>query len=209
MKKICAIILCVILSIGIVGCGKSDENNSSDKNEVKVNHNSNEKVQDGMKFTILGISKEAPVGDMDEKMKYKENGEYFQTGMEAKKVADYDYVVVDLKVENTTDEAIKLFQTGWYAQAEDGYEFKNIKVTDKLDNQQVPSKYTFEAKVKIPVEKSLNITKINVKYNLKDYSDLGAAMEDSKNGMSKEKIKEKYPHLYVDNFIEFNNLEIK
>lgn len=208
MKKICSIILCIVLSMGVIGCNKSDDIKTNDT-KPKVEENSNEKTVDGMKFTITKVSKEAPVGDTDENGGYKENGEYFTVGMENKKVADYDYVVVDIKVENTTDEAVKLFQTGWYAQAEDGYEFENIKVTDKLDNQQVPSKYSFEAKVKIPVEKALKLTKINVKYNLKDYSDLGAAMEELNNGMSKDDIKKKYPHLYVDNFIEFNNLQIK
>jgi hypothetical protein len=213
MRKIYVLFIALIVSVGLISCGAKTKNEEPKESDTKASdvkkESTNEKSLDGLKYTVLKVSKEAPIGDMNADMSYNEKGEYFQTGLTAKKVSDYDYVVIDLKVENTTDKAVKLFQTGWYATAADGYEFKDITVTDKLNNEQVPSKYSFEAKVKIPVEKSLNLDKINLKYNLKDYSDLGAAMEDATKGMSKSDIQKKYSHLYKDNFIEFGTLEIK
>ncbi|MEG2353312.1 MAG: metallophosphoesterase [Clostridium sp.] len=191
MKKY-ILIIAAVLNILLIGCGSI---------------NSDEKIVDGMKFTITGLTKEAPVGNINEDMSCNKNGEYFQTGNTSKKVSDYEYIVMDLKVENTTDKAVKFFRRGWNATGPDGYEFTNISVTDKLRDEEVSAKHSFRAQVKVPVEKALNIIKINIKYNLKDYSDLVLSMKDMEAGMSIEEVKAKYPQLYIDNFIEFNNLK--
>ena len=91
----------------------------------------------------------------------------------------------------------------------DGYELKNIRVTDKLNNDQVPSNYSFDAQVKIPFEKKLNAGEIQLKYNLKDYTNLVKAMQEATKGTTKDDIKKKYPELYKDNYVDFGTIKIQ
>ncbi|MEW8956189.1 hypothetical protein [Clostridium sp.] len=211
MKKIISVLLSGVMILGLTSCGSTKKASdgvatvSSESSEKE-----NEKVVDGVKFTIGTISSEDIKGDMNSDGSMNiEKGEYFQFGTEVKNASDYKYVVIDIKVENTTDKVVKLFQTGWNASLKDGYELKNIKVTDKLNNEQVPSKYAFDAQVKIPMEKNLKADEIKLKYNLKDYSNLPKVIKAAAEGKTKEDIQKEYPELYKDNFIDFGTLKIK
>ncbi|SHK34803.1 hypothetical protein SAMN02745163_03647 [Clostridium cavendishii DSM 21758] len=212
--KVISVLLSGLIVFSFIGCGnsqassKSVNDGSTKKEESKDKEN--EKTVDGVKFAIGKISKEEIKGDMNSDGKInKESGEYFQSGLDIKKAIDYEYVVVNVKVENTTDKVVKLFQTGWNATMKDGYELKDIKVNDKLNNEEVPSKYSFDAQVKIVVEKKLNAGEIKLKYNLKDYSNLGKAMQEAMNGATKEDVKKKYPELYKDNYVDFGTIKIQ
>lgn len=210
-KKVVGILLCCMVTFGLIACGGNKEttDTSTKQEEITSGQNSNEKIVDGVRFTIGAISKEDIKGDMNSNGTMNiESGEYFQFGVDSKKAADYEYIIINVKVENTTDKVVKLFQTGWNATMKDGYELKNIKVTDKLNNEQVPSNYSFEAQAKIPVEKSLNASEVELKYNLKDYSNVLKAMQEAAKGKTKDDIKKEYPELYKDNYVEFGTIKI-
>jgi hypothetical protein len=213
-NKLICLLLSGLIVFSFVGCGNDAKTTSnsteSSSSQEEAKSNDNEKTVDGVKFTVGSISKEEIKGDMNSDGKANiTSGEYFQFGMNKKKAADYEYVVVDVKVENTTDKVVKLFQTGWNATMKDGYELKNIKVTDKLENQEVPSNYSFDAQVKIPVEKKLDAKELQLKYNLKDYSNLLKATQEAAKGAKKEDVQKKYPELYKDNYVDFGTIEIK
>ncbi|HDF5636636.1 TPA: hypothetical protein SOL41_003507 [Clostridioides difficile] len=207
MKKVLLLITVCLLSVGLVAC--SSTNNKDAENTTKKEKKANENEVDGIKITIKNVTKEDIKGDINEDGSFNENGEYFSDGIEKKKAADYVYEVVNVEVENKTDKAVKLFQTGWNAVGTDGYEFKDIKVTDKLDNQQVPANYKFDAQVKILVEKNMNVKEIVLKYNLKDYSRLFEAMEYANQGASKSDVEKKFPELYKDNWIELGEIKVE
>ncbi|MCC0686247.1 hypothetical protein [Clostridioides sp. ZZV14-6345] len=193
MKKILLCVIIGILGLTLVAC-------SSTASGDKIN---------GIEIVAKETSAEQIKADCNQDGSYNENGEYFQMGLDAAKASDYEYKIVNVSVKNTSDEAIKLFQTGWNATAKDGYEFEHIKVTDKLENQQVPANYSFDAQVKIPVEKKMNVKEIILKYNLKDYSNLTNAMKDASAGATKEDIQKKYPELYDDNWIELGTIKFE
>ncbi|MEG0133558.1 MAG: hypothetical protein RR782_05425 [Clostridium sp.] len=206
MRKIISVLLTVIITFALIGCNINKKEAPDLKTKEDISH---EKSVDGVKFNLGISSKEAIKGDMNSDGSVNlENGEYFQFGMDKKKASDYEYIIINITVENTTDKVVKMFQTGWNATTNDGYELENIKVTDKLNNEQVPSNYSFEAQVKIPVEKKLNVSEINLKYNLKDYSNLFKAMQESSSGKSLDAIKKEYPELYKDNFVNFGVIKI-
>ena len=73
----------------------------------------------------------------------------------------------------------------------------------------MPANYSFDAQVKILVEKKMNVKEIILKYNLKDYSNLTNAMKDASSGATKEDIQKKYPELYDDNWIEFGTIKFE
>ncbi|MGO1044481.1 hypothetical protein ACTPEO_17240 [Clostridioides difficile] len=193
MKKILLCVVVGILGMALVAC-------SSTASGDKIN---------GIEIVAKETSVEQIKGDCNQDGSYNEAGEYFQMGMDTAKVSDYEYKIVNVSVKNTSDKAVKLFQTGWNATAKDGYEFEHIKVTDKLENQQVPADYSFDAQVKILVEKKMNVKEIILKYNLKDYSNLANAMKDASAGASKEDIQKKYPELYDDNWIELGTIKFE
>ncbi|MCC0654729.1 hypothetical protein [Clostridioides sp. ES-S-0001-03] len=208
MKKTLLLIAVCLLSIGLVACSSTSYNknaNDATKKEKKANENE----VDGIKITVKDVTKEDVKGDINEDGSFNESGEYFSDGIEKKKASEYVYEVVNVEVENKTGKAVKLFQTGWNAVGTDGYEFKDIKVTDKLDNQQVPANYKFDAQVKILVEKNMNVKEIVLKYNLKDYSRLFEAMEFANQGASKSDVEKKFPELYKDNWIELGEIKVE
>lgn len=190
MKKVLLLFAVCLLSVGLVACSSTSNKDTGNttKKEKKVNNE-----VDGIKITVKDVTKEDVKGD----------------GIEKKKASEYVYEVVNVEVENKTDKAVKLFQTGWNAVGTDGYEFKDIKVTDKLDNQQVPADYKFDAQVKILVEKNMNVKDIVLKYNLKDYSRLFEAMEYANQGASKSDVEKKFPELYKDNWIELGEIKVE
>ncbi|HBG7746616.1 TPA: hypothetical protein KRE80_002118 [Clostridioides difficile] len=193
MKKILLCVIIGMLGLTLVAC-------SSTASGDKIN---------GIEIVAKETSAEQIKGDCNQDGSYNENGEYFQMGLDTAKASDYEYKIVNVSVENTSDEAIKLFQTGWNATAKDGYEFEHIRVADKLENQQVPANYSFDAQVKILVEKKMNVKEIILKYNLKDYSNLANAMKDASAGATKEDIQKKYPELYDDNWIELGTVKFE
>ncbi|HEK8952187.1 TPA: hypothetical protein STY74_004085, partial [Clostridioides difficile] len=90
-------------------------NNKDTGNTTKKEKKANENEVDGIKITVKDVTKEDIKGDINEDGSFNENGEYFSDGIEKKKAADYVYEVVNVEVENKTDKAVKLFQTGWNA----------------------------------------------------------------------------------------------
>ncbi|MBU3135135.1 hypothetical protein KPL39_02525 [Clostridium gasigenes] len=207
MKKTISFLLTGLITFTLIGC---TSNKQASTNVATKEDGLHEKSVDGVKFILGDVSKEIVKGDMNSDGSMNiESGEYFQFGIDKKKSADYEYVIINVKVENTTEKVVKLFQTGWKATMKDGYELKNIEVTDKLNDEQVPSNYSFEAQVKIPVEKNLNASEVELKYNLKDYSNLVKAMKESSNGKSVDNIKKDYPELYKDNFVDFGVIKIQ
>lgn len=197
-RKIILTFLVGILSLGITACS-TDEGVS----------NNNSKEIDGIKITVKSTSKEDIKGDSNEDGSPNEKGEFFGLGEDILIASDYEYKIVNVTVENKSDKAVKLFQTGWNAMDISEYEFENIEVTSKLDNQQVAPKESFDAQVKIPIEKALDVKEITLKYNLKDYSNLMNALNDAGEGLSKEDIQKKYPELYDDNWINLGTVKFE
>ncbi|HGM3508414.1 TPA: hypothetical protein ACKOR7_003006 [Clostridioides difficile] len=201
MKKVLALLFCimvVVLGVLLTIYFKKD----------KVQNNVSKEV-DGIKITVKGTRSEAVKGDSNEDGSPNSNGEFFTLGEDVLLASDYEYKIVDVSVENKSDKVVKLFQTGWNAVDISEYEFENIEVTGKLDNQQVAPGESFDAQVKIPVEKALEVKEINLKYNLKDYSNLPNVLEDALNGLSVEDAKKKYPELYIDNWIGLGTLKFE
>lgn len=208
MKKILSFILVFVLSIGLVACGSSNDNadktdGSENKKEdtQKNDQKSNEKIVDGVKFTLVNIEKGAVVGDRTKDNVSQENGEYFALGSKIVPVSDYEKISIQVKVENTTDKAISLSDLGWSAIMDDDFKLKNIEVPEKLKSQ-VPSNYSVEDKLNILVEKKMNIDtkKITLKYNLIDYTNMGKLISDTMSGIGEKEAKEKYPELFKENY---------
>ncbi|WP_227867081.1 hypothetical protein [Clostridioides sp. ZZV13-5731] len=201
MKKILALLFCivvVVLGVSLTIYLKKDELQNNVSKEV-----------DGIKITVKGTRSEEVKGDSNEDGSPSESGEFFTLGEDIFIASDYEYKVVDVSVENKSDKVVKLFQTGWNAVDISEYEFENIEVAGKLDNQQVAPGESFDAQVKIPVEKALDVKEINLKYNLKDYSNLMSALNDAGNGLSIEEVQKKYPELYDDNWIKLGTVKFE
>ncbi|MCC0740555.1 hypothetical protein KGF49_18890 [Clostridioides sp. ZZV14-5902] len=201
MKKILALLFCIVvvaLGVSLTIYLKKDELQNNVSKEV-----------DGIKITVKGTRSEEVKGDSNEDGSPSESGEFFTLGEDIFIASDYEYKVADVSVENKSDKVVKLFQTGWNAVDISEYEFENIEVTGKLDNQQVAPGESFDAQVKIPVEKALEVKEINLKYNLKDYSNLMSALNDAGNGLSIEEVQKKYPELYDDNWIELGTIKFE
>ncbi|EOY7425795.1 TPA: hypothetical protein KOY34_003625 [Clostridioides difficile] len=174
----------------------------------KVQSNVSKEV-DGIKITVKGTRSEPVKGDSNEDGSPNSSGEFFTLGEDILLASSYEYKIVDVLVENNNDKPIKLFQTGWNAVNTSEYEFENIEVTGKLDNQQVEPGESFDAQVKIPVEHALEVKELKLKYNLKDYSNLPNVLEDALNGLSVEDAQKKYPELYIDNWIELGTIKFE
>ncbi|MCC0785001.1 hypothetical protein IR152_18500 [Clostridioides sp. ES-S-0108-01] len=209
MKRFFLLIILCLLSIGVVACSSNDDNEDYD-DVPKIEKKSNPNEIDGIRITVKGVSKEEMKGDYDKDGTPNENGEYFGVGADAKKAADYEYKVVNVTVENTTDRPVKLFEAGWNKDGTDwDKKIKDIKVTDKLDNKEVPAHDKFDAQVKILTEKKMNVKEIVLKYNLTNYTNLEEAINYGDNGASKEDLKKRYPELYKENWIELGTIKFE
>ncbi|ENY8654602.1 hypothetical protein ACF1WA_003654 [Clostridioides difficile] len=201
MKKVLALLFCVmvvVLGVLLTIYFKKDKVQSNVSKEV-----------DGIKITVKGTRSEPVKGDSNEDGSPNSSGEFFTLGEDILPASSYEYKIVDVLVENNNDKPIKLFQTGWNAVNTSEYEFENIEVTGKLDNQQVEPGESFDAQVKIPVEHALEVKELKLKYNLKDYSNLPNVLEDALNGLSVEDAQKKYPELYIDNWIELGTIKFE
>lgn len=211
MKKKISALLCGLMVFSLVGCGgatsASDSETKGSVNQEAAKENPNEKTVDGVKFTISNISRENVKGDRTQDNVSSENGEYFANGSKTVKASDYEYIVVNIKVENTTDKAISLSQYGWLAQMKDGYKLKNKIVSDNL-KEQMPSNYSVDGQVKVLAEKKLAVKQFELKYNLIDYANMGKMVKDSISGKSEADCKIAYPELFKENYATFN-IEVK
>lgn len=214
-KKIITFMSMTFILITLVGCGNSSNTSAiSDTKELskqeetkKVEENPNEKTVDGVKFTVVNISREDANGDRTQDNVSAENGEYFAKGKKIVKASDYEYVTVKIKVENTTDKALTLSQYGWSAQMADGYKLKDNVISDELKSQ-MPSKYSVEGQVKILAEKKLAVKQFQLQYNLIDYTNFSKMLSDAISGKSEAECKKNYPEVFKENYITFN-IEVK
>lgn len=209
-KKIIAIILTTFAVINLISCSNSNSNNDTKEataQETKVDSNPNEKTVDGVKFILEGATKEPVKGDRTNDNVADNNGEYFAIGSKEVKAADYEYIVVNLKIENTTDKAIALSKYGWSAKMKDGYKLKDDTASDELKGQIASHNYV-EGQVKILAEKKLNVKEFELKYNLIDYTNFDKMVSDAISGKSEDECKKKYPELFKENYAAFN-IEVK
>ncbi|WP_051560412.1 hypothetical protein [Clostridium beijerinckii] len=204
-KKLIASVLALFTIISLVGCGSTQTTANADAKEPtkQEDSNPNEKTVDGIKFTLESATKEPVKGDRTKDNVAQYNGEYFAIGSKIVKAADYENVVVNLKIENTTDKAITLSKYGWSAKMKDGYKLKDHTPSDDLKGQVASNNYV-EGQVKVLVEKKLNVKEFNLSYNLIDYTNFEKAMGDAISGTKEDELNKKYPELLKENYITFN-----
>ncbi|MDD3225810.1 MAG: hypothetical protein PHX70_14120 [Clostridium sp.] len=206
-KKLLASLLCVLTIFSLAGCGNS--NSSANVQETttsqteKVQENPNEKTVDGVKFILKGASKEPVKGDRTQDNVAAENGEYFAKGSDIIKAADYENIIINLRIENSTDKAISLSEYGWTAKMSDGYKLNENMSSDELEKQ-IASHNDIEGKIEILVEKKLAVKQFELKYNLIDYTNFDKMIGDAISGKSEEECIAKYPELAKKNYATFN-----
>ncbi|MBA2906925.1 DUF4352 domain-containing protein [Clostridium saccharobutylicum] len=205
MKKIISIAICGALTFGLIGCESIIPNTNSTKQDSKQQEetSSNTNTVDGIKFTVNSVSKEPVKGDRTKDNVAAKNGEYFAKGSTNVKASDYEYIVIGLKIENTTNKAIALSKYGWSAEMKDGYKLKDNTISDDLKGQIASNNYV-EGQVKVLAEKKLNVKEFKLKYNIIDYTNFDKMLSDAVSGKSESECKSKYPELFKENYAKLN-----
>nr|DAF76786.1 MAG TPA: protein of unknown function DUF4969 [Caudoviricetes sp.] len=209
-RKIIAVILTTFTFVGLVSCGNSNANSNTKEvaaQGINTDSNPNEKIKDNIKFILESVSKEQVKGDRTQDNVSQDNGEYFANGFDIAKAIDYEYIIVKIKIENSTDNALTLSKNGWSAEMEDGYKLKNYTLSQEF-NGQVASHNFAEGEIKILVEKKLNVQNFELSYNLLDYNNFDKMVSDAISGKSEAQCKKDYPELFKENYVTFN-IEVK
>lgn len=209
-RKIIAVILTTFTFVGLVSCGNSNANSNTKEvaaQGINTDSNPNEKIKDNIKFILESVSKEQVKGDRTQDNVSQDNGEYFANGSDIAKAIDYEYIIVKIKIENSTDNALTLSKNGWSAEMEDGYKLKNYTLSQEF-NGQVASHNFAEGEIKILVEKKLNVQNFELSYNLIDYNNFDKMVSDAISGKSEAQCKKDYPELFKENYVTFN-IEVK
>lgn len=202
MKRL--LVISLILGLFFVGCSSEKTGNSTVVNTNQQNESKNESKAvgyaignsievDGIAFTISSCQVKPIIGDRTKDNYSAKNGEYFAIGNNIVKVADYEQIEIDVKIENKTDKAITFSSVGWSAKLKDGYKFKDLNVIGKI-GEQFPSKYIGEGKISIIKEKAINADVLLLTYELMDYNEewqkaIGAAI---KGELTEEQYKAKF-----------------
>ncbi|NMF04587.1 hypothetical protein ACUH7Y_09710 [Clostridium beijerinckii] len=204
-KKLIASVLALFTIISLVGCGSTQTTASADTKETvkQEDSNPNEKTVDGIKFTLESVTREPVKGDRTKDDFAQNNGEYFAIGPKVVKASDYENIVINLKIENTTDKAIEISEYGWTAKMKDGYKL-NDSLNDKDIDKQIASHNDIEGAIKILVEKKLDVKEFNLNYNLIDYTNFDKMLGEAVSGKSEAECKAKYPELFKENYVTFN-----
>lgn len=209
-RKIIAVILTTFTFVGLVSCGNSNANSNTKEvaaQGINTDSNPNEKIKDNIKFILESVSKEQVKGDRTQDNVSQDNGEYFANGSDIAKAIDYEYIIVKIKIENSTDNALTLSKNGWSAEMEDGYKLKNYTLSQEF-NGQVASHNFAEGEIKILVEKKSNVQNFELSYNLLDYNNFDKMVSDAISGKSEAQCKKDYPELFKENYVTFN-IEVK
>ena len=209
-RKIIAVILTTFTFVGLVSCGNPNANSNTKEvaaQGINTDSNPNEKIKDNIKFILESVSKEQVKGDRTQDNVSQDNGEYFANGSDIAKAIDYEYIIVKIKIENSTDNALTLSKNGWSAEMEDGYKLKNYTLSQEF-NGQVASHNFAEGEIKILVEKKLNVQNFELSYNLIDYNNFDKMVSDAISGKSEAQCKKDYPELFKENYVTFN-IEVK
>lgn len=213
MKKFVCL-LSTLLLVTAVGCSNSDKSaseqnasagevketvqtaeaapNKGEEKTVSVKEDGasgmgNPVTKNNVTITLTHLSIAPAKGDRTQDNVQDDNGEYFAIGSDIVKAADYEQLVLTVKIENNTDKALTFSEMGWSATLPDGYKIKSVKGEGKLRDQ-VASKSTGEGKLTIIREKAVNADKINLTYQLMDYNDeWRKAMPDVLSGKLDEK----------------------
>lgn len=219
MKKVIMILLSSVMALQMVACStatapagvsenakeSSSSAQSKNENELKAENDGKSITVDNMTITIVKAEKKAVVGDRTSDNFAKENGEYFADGTDIVKAADYENIVITVKVDSKADKAITFNEMGWSAVMVDGYKLKPITVDGDIKGQ-IPSNYSGESTVNILVKKSLNVSTLKLNYSFIDYNDeWSTALKDTiQNSLSESQFKAKYGNKFTPKEMLFN-----
>lgn len=183
---------------------QSETEGQKSENNAQQNTN-NVQEADNIAITLKGATIENIVGNRDANNKKADKGEYFNHKGKALKASDYEYIVLNMNIENKSDKTITFSRRGWIVTLPDGNELKDFTVTAALSSE-LRFASSSDGKIKILKEKSTNIDKFELKYNLLNYDEEWNKMNEDivNNKLSNEQAKAKYGDKLTPKEMKFN-----